>query len=284
MPDLAPSPRLPALCAAIALIAAAFGAPSVAAAAGAGPGLDTATATGDNLIADDFSATDIEVDARSGPSGEDPAGSASFVAGAILPIAGPVSCLHVTGNAATMTVEGPFPSAPAYSQFLVRLVDNGGAGQDVFQYFPDDPGAPDVLDCRKGSDVWFGGSLIGRAIVADVRPDPPVITGLSMRPRSFAVADRRAGRSGSSIEIVLSAESTVAFRVRRARPARTGGAPPKHSRRFKRALGAGESSVPFSGRLGGFTFRPGRYRLTARARDSLKQPSQRVATSFRILP
>jgi hypothetical protein len=206
------------------------------------------------------------------------------VAGGILPIAGPVSCLHVTGNVAIMTVEGPFPSAPAYSQFLVRLIDNGGSGQDVFQYFPDDPGAPDVLDCRIESEAWFGGSLIGRAIVTDVRPDRPAITRLRLRPRSFAVADRRAGRTGSSIEIGLSAESIVAFRIRRARPARTGGPPPKHPRRFKRALGAGENSIPFSGRLGSFTFRPGRYRLTARARDSLKQPSQRVATTFRILP
>ena len=39
---------------------------------------DTATATGDNLITDDFSASAIDVDASSGPAGEDPQGTASF--------------------------------------------------------------------------------------------------------------------------------------------------------------------------------------------------------------
>jgi hypothetical protein len=132
--------------------------------------LDTATATGNNLITDDFSSTNIDVDAHSGPSGENPGGRVSFDAGGILPISGPVTCLHVSGNTAVMTVEGPFPSRPGFSAFTVRLVDNGASGLDRFEYFPVLPENP--VDCRTGSSVYFGGPLIGRAVVSDAQPLP----------------------------------------------------------------------------------------------------------------
>jgi hypothetical protein len=140
------------------------------------PQLDTATATGHNLIIDDFSSTDIDVDAHSGPSGENPGGHVSFVAGGILPVSGPVTCLDVSGNTAVMTVAGPFPSAPGFTAFIVRLVDNGGSGLDRFEYFPDDPEVPEPLDCRIGSSDYFGGLLIGRALVKDVDAPAPVPT------------------------------------------------------------------------------------------------------------
>lgn len=82
--------------------------------------LDTATATGANLVVDDFSSTKIQVDAYSGPSGENPGGSVSFDAGGILPVSGPVSCLEVSGKTAVMTVQGPFPSAPGFLAFSSR--------------------------------------------------------------------------------------------------------------------------------------------------------------------
>ncbi len=136
----------------------------------AGSQMDTATATGNNLIIDDFSSTEIEIDAHSGPSGENPGGHVSFVAGGILPISGPVDCLDVSGNTAVMTVAGPFPSAPGFTAFVVRLVDNGGSGLDRFENFPDDPEVPEPIDCRDYSTPFFGGSLIGRAVVTDVDP------------------------------------------------------------------------------------------------------------------
>ncbi len=129
--------------------------------------LDTATATGNNLITDDFSAVDIDVDASSGPSGENPRGTASFNPGGMLPISGPVSCLNVKGNVAVLTVQGPFSNAPGFLGFSLRLIDNGGGGDDVFQYWPADPEFPDPLDCRVGALDWFGGTLIGRAVVTD---------------------------------------------------------------------------------------------------------------------
>lgn len=141
------------------------------------PQLDTATARGDNLVTDDFSATDIDVDAHSGPSGENPGGTASFDAGGILPISGPVTCLDISGNTAVMTVEGPFPARPGYSAFTVRLVDNGGSGMDRFEYFPVLPEMP--VDCRTGSSAYFGGLLIGRAVVFDAQSNTTITGGPS---------------------------------------------------------------------------------------------------------
>ncbi len=66
-----------------------------------------------------------------------------------------------------LTVQGPFANAPGFLGFSVRLVDDGGSGHDVFQFWPADPEVPDPLDCRVGSLDWFGGPLIGRAVVSD---------------------------------------------------------------------------------------------------------------------
>jgi hypothetical protein len=98
---------------------------------------DTATATGDNLITDDFSASAIDVDASSGPAGEDPQGTASFtlLLGSYQ-FSGPVSCLKVTGNVAVLEINGPFASIPGLLSLIIRLTDNGGNGQDRFEYYP----------------------------------------------------------------------------------------------------------------------------------------------------
>ncbi len=63
--------RRPRLIAGIASIAALLLLPAVSSAKHPpppGPEMDTATATGDNLILDDYGSVDIEVDAHSGPS------------------------------------------------------------------------------------------------------------------------------------------------------------------------------------------------------------------------
>ena len=136
------------------------------------PQLDTANATGDNLVLDDFSSFGIDVQAFSGPSGENPGGRVSFEAGALrLPVSGAVTCLSVSGNTAVMTVTGPFPAVPFFPALFVKLVDNGGGGLDRFQYFPADPALP-LLDCGPASPADFGGPLIGRATVSDVPPPP----------------------------------------------------------------------------------------------------------------
>jgi hypothetical protein len=138
--------------------------------------LDTATASGDNLVLDDFSAFDIHVDAFSGPSGQDPGGHVSFGFNPLFgvgPVTGPVTCLEVTGNTAVMTVAGPFASFPNFPAFTVKVVDNGGSGLDRFQYFPIPPENSQYLDCRANPiPTDFGGPLIGRAEVFDSPPPP----------------------------------------------------------------------------------------------------------------
>lgn len=158
--------RRPLSIAALGLVAALLSA-QASSAAEPEPLFDIATAAGDNVIVDDFSATAIEVDARSGPSGENPEGHVSFMAGQILPISGPVTCLDVSGNTAVMTVAGPFPARPLFTSFIVRLTDNGGGGADRFEYYPNDPAVSEVLDCRLDSPHFFGGALTGRAVVVD---------------------------------------------------------------------------------------------------------------------
>ena len=137
--------------------------------------LDTATASGDNLLLDDFSAFDIHVEASSGSSGEPPGGRVTFGFNPLFevePVTGSVTCLDVAGNTAVMTVAGPFSSFPAFLAFTVKLVDNGGSGLDRFQYFPVPPENSQYLDCRANPPTDFGGPLIGRAQVFD-SPSPP---------------------------------------------------------------------------------------------------------------
>ena len=160
-----------------AIVGAALALPSISSAAPPAPTfLDTAKASGDNLVLDDFSVIDIHVDAFSGPSGEDVGGQVSFGFNPIFgvePVTGPVTCLEVTGNTAVMTVAGPFSSLPGFLAFTVKLVDNGGSGLDRFQYFPIPPENSQYLDCRASPiPTDFGGPLIGRAEVFDSPPPP----------------------------------------------------------------------------------------------------------------
>ena len=138
---------------------------------------DTASASGDNLVLDDFSVSDIEVQASSGPSGEDPSGRVTFNSFFISePVSGPVSCLHVAGNRAVLTADGPFASFPGVLAFTVTLVDNGGSGLDEFKYYPVLPETPEYVDCTLPPIADFGGPLIGRASVFDAPPPPAART------------------------------------------------------------------------------------------------------------
>jgi hypothetical protein len=162
-----------------ATVGVALALPSVSNAAPPSPPptfLDTAKASGDNLVLDDFSAINIDVEASSGPSGQDPGGHVIFGFNPLFdvgPVTGPVTCLDVTGNTAVMTVAGPFSSLPGFLAFTVKLVDNGGSGLDRFQYFPIPPENSQYLDCRANPiPTDFGGPLIGRAEVFDSPPPP----------------------------------------------------------------------------------------------------------------
>ncbi|MCB0876687.1 MAG: hypothetical protein KDB46_10910 [Solirubrobacterales bacterium] len=122
------------------------------------PQFDLATATGGVT-----GIWGITVDAYSGPSGESPGGGVSFgtyivVKGQQIPvqIAGRVTCLSVTGNAAVIKADTNFGT------ITVTLVDNGGAGLDRFA--ASSSFAPD--DCSPGFAL-SGLPLTGRAVVSD---------------------------------------------------------------------------------------------------------------------
>ena len=142
------------------------------------PQLDTATATGSSVgsVGSVGSVFNIQVDAHSGPSGENPGGFASFhtivqiqvmghTGDVDVPISGPVTCLNVTGNAAVINID-----ATAFSSFPlgvreIELVDNGGSGSDLFGLPSSSP-----TDCSGG--IASAVPLDGRAVVFDAKPLP----------------------------------------------------------------------------------------------------------------
>ena len=84
---------------------------------------------------------------------------------------GTVSCLKVTGNVAVLEIDGTFP-VPGLLSLIIRLTDNGGEGRDRFEWYPVLPEIGQDLDCETGAPGWFGGQLIGRAVVSDAQPGP----------------------------------------------------------------------------------------------------------------
>jgi hypothetical protein len=120
-------------------------------------------------------------------------------------------------------------------------------------------------------------------------PDnPPEITSLRVTPKSFKPSSKptdlgAARKKGAEVEITISEDSRVRFRVKNRPSGPGGGPPPKNPKVFKRNLEAGSSSIRFTGTLGKRTFKPGKYKIVARARDSAGQKSEKVAANFRVL-
>jgi hypothetical protein len=187
-------------------------------------------------------------------------------------------------------------------------IDCGSACSQAFQY-----NAQITLsaEAATGSDFtgWSGSGCSGTGdcvvamteardvtatFTADDPPppvdEPPVIDALQVIPRSFQAGDDATPvlrRKGTKIEIDVSEAARVQFRVKNRVPSGDGTAPPPppdRPRAFRRELPAGESVVPFSGKLAERKFPPGRYRLVARAWDSAEQSSARVAARFRVIP
>jgi hypothetical protein len=108
----------------------------------------------------------FRIDAHSGPSGETPTGTASFSPSQFGTFTGPVTCLHVDGNAATLNfvVIGD-PSGPHVFTFTV--IDSSSGDRfvsNVDKRAPTDcsplDSAPDLID--PGGDI----------VVVDAQPLP----------------------------------------------------------------------------------------------------------------
>jgi hypothetical protein len=119
------------------------------------------------------------------------------------------------------------------------------------------------------------------ATVIDVTP--PVLSGVALAHKAFAVAKRKPPPRGTTIRFVLSEPASVNFSVSQKLPGRRKGkrcvAPTRKRRHAKHCtrtvtIGsfsdsepAGPAKVPFSGRVGGHALKPGRYTLTLAATD-----------------
>jgi hypothetical protein len=80
---------------------------------------------------------DIDIDVQSGPSGESPTGTAFFrIAGDQgTRIGGPVTCLSVNGNTATLVVEDT--TLQTFDHLGIQVVDNAATGTpDTFDAVP----------------------------------------------------------------------------------------------------------------------------------------------------
>jgi hypothetical protein len=90
------------------------------------PTEDSVTGNATSTIPGPRGTTVFAFDAHSGPSGENPTGSAGFEIVGIGGLGGVVTCLNVTGNRATIGILNPVLLLGAF--FFVE--DNDGAGQD----------------------------------------------------------------------------------------------------------------------------------------------------------
>ena len=137
----------------------------------------------------------------------------------------------------------------------------------------------------------------------------PILSGVSLRPRTFRVANAAAPRSagrkrrpprGTRIRFTLSEPATVRLTVTRGAPGRRVAGrcrkPSKRNRSRKRCVRrvsvgtltrggrpAGAQSLSWSGRIGRKALRARRYKLSVRASDAAGNRSALRAASFRIV-
>jgi hypothetical protein len=126
---------------------------------------------------------DIDIDSRSGPSGENPIGSA-WHSGSVDPsrrIGGPVTCLAVNGRSAAVTFDISQSNNSGNRFLKAHVVDNTGTGQpDQFALSPpsvENPGCA-INPLPAGSSI-----TAGDITVVDAKP----------KPRFFTLDDCRLG-------------------------------------------------------------------------------------------
>ena len=107
----------------------------------------------------------------------------------------------------------------------------------------------------------------------------PVLSGVSLSPRSFRVARAARTRRGTVVRFSSSEAGTLSIRIERVRPGRKA----LRSATLTQAIGAGSGSVALSGRIGSKRMQPGRYRLTLTASDAAGNRSKATLRTFTIL-
>ena len=159
-----------------AIVGAALVLPGVSRAAPPAPSFqDSVSLTGAPVevpvVPQGFAYTLIDLNATSGPSGENPSGLVRFdIPAATAEIGGPVTCLAVSGNTATITFISQPPSN-FIGNFTVQVVD----GQpDTFTAIPF---VPSPTECSPLFNPPLGGPLLsGDITVVDAQQQPPTTT------------------------------------------------------------------------------------------------------------
>jgi hypothetical protein len=105
----------------------------------------------------------IEINAASGPSGENPRGEVEANFGGLIPLGGPVTCLAVSGSAATINF------ADHVSGFGILTVQVFDGQPDTFDALPAGR-APS--DCSPLPPTGLGGPVAGEIRVVDAQPFP----------------------------------------------------------------------------------------------------------------
>ena len=127
-----------------------------------GPGVVSSPSAGPPVI-------DLEINATSGPSGENPTGHAQFrVLDTTFYVRGPVTCLRVSGNTATINFQDTVNSLGVVT---MQVVDNN---PDTFQSAP---GLRASTDCSPlPPDLGIVGPLsTGDIVVVDAPPLPTTV-------------------------------------------------------------------------------------------------------------
>jgi hypothetical protein len=121
-------------------------------------GQDSVTLTG---TASAFTFVVSTLNATSGPSGENPSGQVNFLVLGSLNVGGPVTCLAVNGNSATLNIQDPSGIV------TIQVVDNQ---PDTFDAFPT---GRTPTDCSPLPPSGLGGPLSsGDITVFDAPPLP----------------------------------------------------------------------------------------------------------------
>jgi hypothetical protein len=112
-------------------------------------------------VAGSFSVTTLN--ATSGPSGENPSGQVAFSVFGFLQVGGPVTCLAVSGNTATLNIQD---QQGGFGIVTVQVSDNQ---PDTFDAVPI---GRTPTDCSPLAPSGLGGPYSGDIVIVDAPPLP----------------------------------------------------------------------------------------------------------------
>ena len=201
-------------------------------------------------------------------------------------------------NDAAFVINESRPNVMGADPALGALGDNGGPTETMLPAETSpaiDKGAANGLqvDQRDLPRTTGAGTDIGSVELQPPTPPPPPadkppkIKNLRVVPDKFEASNEstplnRAAK-GAKIKLTLSEDARVNFRVKKAKST-PGKNPPKLPRAFRRDLVEGKNTVDFTGKVGErLPFKPGKYKIVARAKDVAGQKSKKVRAPFRIV-